>query len=261
MEDAIDTAKPESTVKPQVRIAELVTGEDGDLVERELMEDLTALTASVAAKLPKPPTVEIVPKKRKKKTGVYWYQHYLRAQLGKTYGFKKTTLVHEYGHHVDYMIGEKQGNRGRNVAWSIEGLKESTFGERQKYGFDKRFSQYTTEDIALLNKWKDQLFEKKIIKARGITIEKTVTRFSGAENCSDIVDSITNGEFQDRFGTWGHGRRYYVKGGAKQKENFANLFAILNKPEAKKWVEDKFPSLMRDFESALKQFDATGEIL
>ena len=34
----------------------------------------------------------------------------------------------------------------------------------------------------------------------------------------------------------------------------------MNKPEAKAWVEKTFPTLMRDFESALKEFDATGEI-
>ena len=195
IEDAIDTAKPESTVKPQVRIAELVTGEDGDLVERELMEDLTALTASVAAKLPKPPRI-IMQDRKEEDDGYYDYRNTLQAQLGKEKsGFKKLTLAHEYGHHVDSMIGEKLGFVRRDPHWSYSGLKKATTGERKKYGLNKSWERRTEKDIALLEKWREELLTPEIYTVEGLRKRRWIAKFEGADLCSDIVDSISKGVF------------------------------------------------------------------
>ena len=252
VDEAIDTAKPDTSKQPKVKIASLVGGADGSLIEDRFNEDLTVLTASIAAKLPKPSSITVKPKER---------SHYLSLDKSivtkdQNYsnGVKNLVTTHEYGHHIDYMIGEKLSGVAEK-AWSIQGLKKATFDERKKYKFDKKFDR-NSEQHAQLKKWSDELFDRE---QRGNFIY-LLPKFEGAGNVADIIDAETNGIFRNRRMGHGHGISYFSQGGRKQKENFANLFAIQNKPEAKAWVQKNFPSLMEDFENALSQFDLTGAI-
>lgn len=256
VDEAIDTAKPDTSKQPKVKIASLVGGADGSLIEDRFNEDLTVLTASIAAKLPKPRSIIVNPKEHSNYK--IYYQTIVTKDKNYSNGVKDLVTTHEYGHHVDFMIGRKLSG-GAVKAWSVQGLKESTFRERKKYKFNKRFDT-NSEQHTQLKKWSSELFDTVKKPTKLGFIEKKLPKFEGADLCSDIIDSVTNGYFYENDLGYGHGLSYFSKGGMKQEENFANLFAIQNKPEAKAWVQKNFPSLIEDFENALTQFDLTGVI-
>ena len=71
---------------------------------------------------------------------------------------------------------------------------------------------------------------------------------------SDMVDALSKGRMQQRFGGFGHGYPYYRTTQKQQAELFANLFEGWG-TGGKVWenLEENFPSLTKLFEEVMKE--------
>lgn len=248
---------PKKPEKVKVSIASLVnTGaERGALFDEKLNDWLSPLTASVASKLPLPRTVT------DSKSGFMAYSGELSSHLD------RSILPHEYGHHIDQQLGTRMGIRrpwGANH-WSDNNLTKPWAEDRKTL----KLRTKATRDAKLREIYND-LFEEvkytKKVNIRGEMREFEFTRadlkFEGADALSDIADSMTKGYFRNSYsGAYGHKPSYWSRKGSAEKEAFANLYAIQDRPEAMKIARKHFPQLVKAFEEVLEEFDATGEII
>lgn len=85
--------------------------------------------------------------------------------------------------------------------------------------------------------------------------------FDGADAISDIADSMTKGYFRREYGAYGHKVSYWSTKASAEREAFANLYAIHDKPIAMKVARKHFPELVKAFEEVLEEFDRTGDIV
>jgi len=179
------------------------------------------------------------------------------------------TLTHEYGHHLDYSLMKGKRVEGRGfVAWSeeTEAFREAVKKDTKVIGIGEYDGIFFTLNVRYkdqLQKLDDELFQVKE-NIRKITegeykgmmgrYKDKVPKIDGAEYLSDIIDAMAEGRFQDEFGVWGHGRDYYLIGGMKFKEIFANLFTIHNSKQAMEFAKKYFPNTLKVFEEKLSEF-------
>jgi len=180
---------------------------------------------------------------------------------------ERSILPHEYGHHIDQQLGTRMGIRRPFAAnhWSDNNLTKPWTEDRKTLKLRTR----ATRDAKLREIYND-LFEEveytKKVNIRGEMREFEFTRadlkFEGADALSDIADSMTKGYFRNSYsGAYGHKPSYWSRKGSAEKEAFANLYAIQDRPEAMKIARKHFPALVKAFEEVLEEFDATGEII
>ena len=180
----------------------------------------------------------------------------------------RKTLTHEYGHHIDYELGDKtyiSTTYGTKKTWSTESkeFKEAYIIDQKKLGLAPAENPFVAEiQVDILTDLKNALFasqiqEKTVTKgwAKGLKRKSRIDipKIDGAEYISDIIDALTKGKFQKEYNAWGHGVRYYRIKGMIEKEIFANLFALNNSPQAMAFLNEKFPNLLRVFEERLKE--------
>jgi hypothetical protein len=236
--------------KDRIQIADLVnTGKArGQLFEDRLNEWLSPLTASVAAKLPTPRTIT------DSKRGFMAYDGELSSHLD------RSTLCHEYGHHVDMVMGTAIGIQrawGANH-WSHANFTKPFEKDRKALGIfrvsrDKRDKK--------LKEIYDELFTQELIDKGSYAITRSKMKFDGADSLSDILDSMVKGVFRSNYYAYGHEKSYWARGQATANvECFANLYAIHDKPKAMSIARKYFPAMVADFERALKEFNETGDI-
>ena len=236
--------------KDRIQIADLVnTGKArGQLFEDRLNEWLSPLTASVAAKLPTPRTIT------DSKRGFMAYDGELSSHLD------RSTLCHEYGHHVDMVMGTAIGIQrawGANH-WSHASFTKPFEKDRKALGIfrvsrDKRDKK--------LKEIYDELFTQEVIDKGSYAITRSKMKFDGADSLSDILDSMVKGVFRSNYYAYGHEKSYWARGQATANvECFANLYAIHDKPKAMSIARKYFPAMVADFERALKEFNETGDI-
>jgi hypothetical protein len=234
-----------------------------------LNEQLSPQTARIIDKYPKPNKVI-------QGDGVYY-----SGEKKLVTGLDRQTFSHEYGHHLDHMISQKEklGEKYGVRFWSEMGLADAVIADKASIGFKGRMKREEKDE--LLTKLKDELYEtrterfvryKKRSYPDGELVEiwgnRTVSelRFEGANGLSDIIDGFSNGVFRKNYHTAGHGaaywksfRRYNSKLGRNTEgiglEAFANLFSIQNKPEALKWANKNFPALTKAFNAKLKEME------
>ena len=189
---------------------------------------LTDVTARVVASLQLPNQIRETKGKSSYQSGSY-------IKSSTDYG----TFEHEYGHYVDYRLGRQGGNSFDY--WSEKGLINEFRADRKTLELDNE-----TKRDAVLTKLKAELF-----KGDG---SRNVPKFEGATEISDIVDAMVSGYFRRFYGTWGHSVSYWRRSGSKQRETFANLFSLQNKPEALAFVKKYFPELQEKFETSMQEF-------
>ncbi|MEK9768089.1 MAG: phage minor head protein [Betaproteobacteria bacterium] len=231
----------------------------------KLNNNLSPLALSVATKLDKPNSI-------KSGRGVYFSEdRAVRADLD------SNTLEHEYGHHIDHMIGLKsRSNRKRYHSELDRDFQEALVADGKALGLIKdspmgtEFSDmrsFITGDKVedFLNRMYGELlelkdFEKKVTRGRRKGSvrrwRQTTEKFTGAGSLSDILDAMTHGLFYDKFRGFGHGSKYYYargRAGAVYYETFANLFAINGNEKAMAFARKYFPNLIREFERILKE--------
>ena len=206
------------------------------------MSSITPIQLSLINRLPKPKNVVA-----KDNGGLY---NYGNGTL--TTGMQRggATVRHEYGHHVDYMLGEEFGRKGLALSVVDTEFKGAFLKDRKALNLHSRkLREDSMENL------RDELYDKKITSFKlpnGNTkfVEDYVIKTDEMAAVSDIVDAMTGGLFIKRFGGWGHGITYYKNKGSKEKETFANLFALRNKPEWKV-VEKNFPLVAKRFDEII----------
>ena len=170
----------------------------------------------------------------------------------------KRTLMHEYGHHIDNMLGEGTQYISASRLVKTAKLDAEKLGIYATRGYGKR--EVFVGD-SYLEEFRDKYFEKVPIyyksgrnkgRLRGYTLDYSEPWIPAI---SDIMDSMSRGRAQSKFYLWGHGKNYYSRGLHWQAtENFANLFQLYSQG-GQSWVKAKefFPELSKAFEKLLKE--------
>ena len=211
------------------------------------VKDIRDEAKIVINKLPKPNII------KKSKNGVYYSE---TSEINTT--DKKSTFLHEYGHHIDTEIGvlnttdpnfNKYNKRPEFSSGHSNRVITSKFN--QAYDDDIKFLNLrsTKTKHEVMKGFKDSWYheEKKRVLTYNVANKEYFERFS------DIVDSLTKGSFQKNYYVHGHGVRYYKRISARNQENFANLFYLWSQG-GNIWEETKqlFPNLSREFEEVMK---------
>lgn len=156
-------------------------------------------------------------------------------------------MRHEYGHHVDFELGEAK--YGRYTALSEVELKKAYQKDRQALGL---VSEKTKRDRMF--DLREEVNERvEYLDAGGIRRARWQLKEDNLAFVSDIIDSMTLGDFQTKMGMWGHGRKYYKNAASKQHENFANLYALRNTPHWESHVKRLFPNLAEAFDKIIDE--------
>jgi hypothetical protein len=185
--------------------------------------------------------IDKLPKPKKIGSGAGSYHPWEKKVLAKT--TEPDVFIHEYGHFIDDITGNK----------SKELLSNAALSDAKKIGVvkDKRINFSKLEKLK--DEWRimeDVYYtsgrDKGKLKGRRYT---TKTRFQ--YSASDIIDSMTTGYFQKTHKMPGHGIGYYKTGSAMQSENFANLFLMYSDDDLWKQAQKLFPSLTKEFKKIM----------
>jgi hypothetical protein len=244
-----DTQKTQSDQEKSILFGEDIEFRSGNLSAEETRSQynvaLSALSAkqiAVANKLPKP-TI-------------------LFANEEGSYTAKSKTLSsdplerggsvarHEYGHHVDYELQRLKVDYSFPVAISTtdKEFAKAFNSDKRKLGVvNKDRRKKASAEII------DDLYDVKLKSIGGRMTAKLTIKNEELGNFADIVDAMTVGKFQETYGGFGHGVKYY-KGNkdAQLKEAFANLFALRNTDEWPR-VEKYFPKMAKRFDELLEE--------
>ena len=160
------------------------------------------------------------------------------------------TVVHEYGHHIDYSLPKKEitiSSLGK--AWS-----ETSPDFQKAFKDDRKSLKLMPKDYEKsLGGWHSRLYDRsEIPDGFGGARIKTQIKTPEAATLSDIIDAMSKGTFQSDFYAWGHGKSYYKRSGSTYKETFANLYALRN-TYLWKTVEADMPNLAREFDKILEE--------
>ncbi len=156
-----------------------------------------------------------------------------------------SVVRHEYGHHVDYMLGKEGLGFGALSENDFE-FKKAFKMDRKALGLhSSKTKQAAMEDLL------DELYDVKVVERGRYSVTKRIIKADELPNLSDIVDALTHGQLQKKYRVWGHGVSYYKEVNARYKEAFANLFALRNTPE---WeiVEKRFPAMAARFDEIME---------
>ena len=165
-------------------------------------------------------------------------------------------FVHEYGHHIDYVLGRAR--------YSSSGVR-TPFSHLDK-GFQKAIEadkkalfpdDYTFTDF--MTKYKDEYFERyKKTKTSKYTytrskLHKTDGDFEDA--ITDIFDAMSGGAVHEIYYLPGHGISYYRNKEHVSAEIFAQLFSLHNgNSETKRKARKLFPNLFNRMDEILKDY-------
>lgn len=157
---------------------------------------------------------------------------------------------HEYGHHIDYELQRLKVDYSFPVAISTtdKEFAKAFNSDKRKLGVvNKDRRKKASAEII------DDLYDVKLKSIGGTMTSKLRIKNDELANFSDIIDAMTLGKFQDRYGVFGHGSKYY-KGNkdAQLKEAFANLYALRNTDEWPR-VEKYFPKMAKRFDELLEE--------
>ena len=159
---------------------------------------------------------------------------------GRTTEASRRTLLHEYGHHLDNVFL----NKDKKISNYLSTYKLDTASARdaRALGIGKGMRGQTEKMEGLVKELtttiKRDYYRDKLEMTHGIY-----------GNISDIIDSMTRGQFRSKFGMPGHGKSYYLEGGTRSQmaENFANLFLLWSDKKHWEYTMKLFPDLTKDF--------------
>ena len=192
----------------------------------------------MAKKLPKPKQFG---QRRSKKTKEIsgFYNGYQKNINSSAEGY---TFAHEYGHHIDNVLVDADFK-----SWSESGVFAAAFRKDRKLLGLTGGSRNAEERQKRLFEWRKSLYKIEEGPPR-----KVLPKGESYKYISDVVDAFSDGEFQDNWGSWGHGNSYYKRKRFKESETFANMYALYEKPE---WEDVKswFPNVAEAFEDKLNE--------
>jgi hypothetical protein len=177
------------------------------------------------------------------------------------------TVPHEIGHALDYSVSIEKGKGAYNY---ISGISDDF-----RTALDDMKAEYKTQHSTAVNtgwvrmvkdpkKWAAKDKAQKDAITWLDTFKKEAKKFTafGWENgsyvnnmryagVSDIIDSLTDASFSMGCG---HGKEYWKRPGAMQKEAFANLYQLhLHKQQdAIDWLNARYPKLIASFRAIIE---------
>ena len=236
--------------------------------QQALKENADDLTYQTIRRVPKPSQIEAG-------RGVYYAaEGRLRSNLDTNGG---STLVHEFGHHVDAMFSQQMVKSGKikrtlNTKYFSQYDKkfiEAFDKDRIENGLVKSISarrvaraDRAKRDEVITNIKKDITVTKSIeSKVRpGTFINREELKDESLGGLMDIVDAATKGYAYNSRGFYGHGVTYYRRSNRPEMyETFANCFQSYGTPAWPK-VKKYFPRTAARFEEILEEFNRTGDI-
>lgn len=211
-------------------------------VERRLNKDLTPLTLKVARKLPKPNEIQSVPERK----GAYYDSGnvYVQTNLKPDGTDYHAVTAHEYGHHIDYEIGKKLGNRYKSWSETDPRFQEAFKLDRKALGL---VPTKTRKSVAY-EKMQELFKIKQVEGRRRWDFDELPTK----GNLCDILDGFTGGICRGNLGGFGHAKSYWKIKGMKEKEAFANMYSIYGTPDWKN-VEKIAPNMAKRFVQILEE--------
>lgn len=171
----------------------------------------------------------------------------------------RQTFIHEYGHNIDYEL-----NNGRALSPTLQKFKDAALEDARELrvapwweGSGQSAGDYYSARTGKFREFQGVFYDKKqeIIKRgryKGLTQTVSVPKKQNYRGVMDIIDSMSEGEAWSGGFMHGHGKKYYARAGAKEKENFANLFAAwANGGETWEETQRFFPRLTKVFEGIM----------
>jgi len=196
----------------------------------------------------------------------------------------RSTLVHEYGHHIDQQIAylEKFGKAeainktkksfdGEFIAFTGNNLelRKAFEKDKEKLKFGKLSTvpkkdrdEYKRLRERNLQGFRDELFTTKKDTTREVTFGngmKGVIRTSGkkefkyknSDSLSDIVDSMVKGDFRSNYKVYGHSKNYWKRRDTDLSETFANFFASYSDESGRAFMQKYIPNTFKIMEKKL----------
>ena len=169
------------------------------------------------------------------------------------------TFLHEYGHHIDNMIGawENGGGIGYDSSFTrsqeaIKDLYDAMIADKTALGLD--MTTYKDKIPEIMKDWftREETFFKRGPRKgmrKGFIKEPTKDLYRAF---SDIFDSMMGGHVHKDLYYAGHGTRYYKSVGHRVSENFANLFALWADGTEWDMVQQLFPTMAKQFEELMR---------
>jgi len=212
-------------------------------IEDRINRNMTPLTLAVANKLPKPDSIN-------QGEGVY-YAFYRQLDTD----MDELTPVHEYGHHIDHMIGQR--NNRQNISYSVGGTEFMSALEldAKNMGLGKGMRKKKAIDRYLDELYKkDERTHTYKNTGRQITYYFYTAKYDKAENLGDIIDGLARGNFKhENYGVAGHSKAYWRQEQHIYNEAFAEIFTVYKSRKAKKWLKDNMPNTLEAFENIMKE--------
>ena len=268
---ARDIPKPVEFSITDVIIARNLKGRDTPKdYDKKLLDGTNETQKKVMVNLPKPR--EIIG------GGGYmrWGTHTLSSPL------TRSTLVHEYGHHIDQQIGyleklgkteaiskTKKGFDGSNLGFTQgnKELREAFEKDKDKLKFGKLTTvpkkdreEYKRQRDRNLKGFKDELFEIKLVPTtttfRGVTKikikEEKVYKYKNSDSLSDLIDGMVKGDFRANYYTFGHAKKYWRKRTDRDlSETFANFFSAYADEGGRTFMQKYIPNTFKIMEKKL----------
>ena len=225
--------------------------EVGEIYDKKLKDALTPTTQTVVNK--SPPPYEII-EEFKDDASQGWYlgtRTFGNGSSGRlSSGLERSTLAHEYGHHIDDVTNDK------GIWW--KSWSNTNKGFRSAFALDRKNLNLTP---TTLRGFKQELYAtetaSRINTATGREVfylrETNTVKVKGYEYVSDIIDAMSKGKFYDNFSASGHGSKYYRGAGLTYNETYANLFALQNNPEALAFIDKWMPNISRVFKERMDE--------
>ena len=196
----------------------------------------------------------------------------------------RSTLVHEYGHHIDQQIAylEKLGKEdaiqlskssfnGQFIAFTDNNLelRQAFEKDKEKLKFGKLTTvpkkdreEYKRIRERNLQGFRDELFNIKKDTTREVTFadgtKRTIStsakkefRYKNSDALSDIVDSMVKGDFRRNYNAYGHGKSYWKRRDTDLSETFANFFASYSDENGRAFMQKYIPNTFRIMEKKL----------
>lgn len=187
-------------------------------------------------------------------------------------------VLHEYGHHLDWVLMKKKlgynpykrhsiRTANKMTAISNERLTQLLINDGKRLGliFKGSVSMPTTKMVerklernpseANLELGRKHLKKLEILKE----LKKELEAMEGqgmVGGISDMIDSVVGGQFRTEFYMPGHPMNYWKKSKFKKShEAFANLFTAWAYPDKQYWNKTKelFPETTREFELIMEE--------
>lgn len=182
----------------------------------------------------------------------------LNAQDGRLTPVKSYVISHEYGHHIDYVTGERfraWSEKNEDFLKAIKKDKENLKGKYVGVNYIIDESEYKKMFDKLAYKETRDIYDK-LNPDRIINTERATTlKGDGYGEVSDIFDALAKGKFRRGYKMWGHTVGYWRARDSVPTEIFANLFAIRHDKKAYGIAKSFIPNTVKEFEKRLDELE------